>query len=373
MTFGQIIKKLRRDADMTQERLAELLSISPQAVSRWEIDAAMPDVSLLPPLANLFNVTTDYLLGVDIAKRNERINRLWLEICEVGSNVINEEFYLKMLEKARNALKLYPDSEKLKNELASTLRCLLRYCEKDSDRFRAYADEMKAVCESIIAGSHDQNERLEAISCLCLTAKDTGNIKRAKELCGTLPKLYYSRESMRSMVLEGDEFEDSMRDYIATLSAHINGAFDELAKGKTPEIMRSYYQKERDIRKILYDDDDYVKSAFWDWDREYYWALEFAKIGDNDDAFECLENSLRKYIYGAEHGYTDISELHDINVKWDMTDNTPSLGVIHEEYCRRIKGMHEDIEREFPESFKNDTGYEPFITKIQGFIEKYGK
>ena len=40
MTFGQIIKKLRRDADMTQERLAEVLSVSAQAVSRWETDTA---------------------------------------------------------------------------------------------------------------------------------------------------------------------------------------------------------------------------------------------------------------------------------------------------------------------------------------------
>ena len=62
MSFGQIIKKLRREADMTQERLAELLSVSAQAVSRWENDSAMPDVSLLAPLANLFHVTTDYLL-----------------------------------------------------------------------------------------------------------------------------------------------------------------------------------------------------------------------------------------------------------------------------------------------------------------------
>ena len=73
MTFGQIIKKLRRDADMTQERLAEVLSVSAQAVSRWETDTGMPDVSLLPPLANLFGVTTDYLLGVDITKKGENI------------------------------------------------------------------------------------------------------------------------------------------------------------------------------------------------------------------------------------------------------------------------------------------------------------
>ena len=72
MTFGQKIKSLRREAKMTQENLAELLSISPQAISRWETDVAMPDISLLPPLANLFNVTTDYLLGMETYQKDLR-------------------------------------------------------------------------------------------------------------------------------------------------------------------------------------------------------------------------------------------------------------------------------------------------------------
>ena len=72
MTFGQKIKTLRRGVNMTQENLAELLSISPQAVSRWETDAAMPDISLLPPIANLFHVTTDYLLGMENYQKDLR-------------------------------------------------------------------------------------------------------------------------------------------------------------------------------------------------------------------------------------------------------------------------------------------------------------
>lgn len=70
--FGQTIKDLRHKANMTQEKLAELLSISPQAVSRWETDAAMPDISLLPPLANIFGVTTDHLLGMDTYQKDSR-------------------------------------------------------------------------------------------------------------------------------------------------------------------------------------------------------------------------------------------------------------------------------------------------------------
>ena len=71
MSFGQRIRELRRKNNMTQEELAELLSISSQAVSRWETDAAMPDISFLVPLANLFGTTTDELLGRESGKKAE--------------------------------------------------------------------------------------------------------------------------------------------------------------------------------------------------------------------------------------------------------------------------------------------------------------
>ena len=50
MTFGEKLQSLRQRAGMSQDALAEQLHVSRQAVSRWETDAAMPDISLLPPL-----------------------------------------------------------------------------------------------------------------------------------------------------------------------------------------------------------------------------------------------------------------------------------------------------------------------------------
>ncbi len=63
MSFGKVLKELRKDANMTQEQLAQQLAISPQAVSRWETDFAMPDISLIVPIAEIFEVSTDTLLG----------------------------------------------------------------------------------------------------------------------------------------------------------------------------------------------------------------------------------------------------------------------------------------------------------------------
>ena len=62
MTLGEKIVLLRRARSMSQEQLAEQLGVSRQAVSKWELDEAVPDVARVLALSELFGVTTDYLL-----------------------------------------------------------------------------------------------------------------------------------------------------------------------------------------------------------------------------------------------------------------------------------------------------------------------
>lgn len=66
-TMGETIAKLRRDRGMTQENLAEALSVSPQTVSKWENSVNLPDVQMLPLLADVFGVRVDMLFGRDDA------------------------------------------------------------------------------------------------------------------------------------------------------------------------------------------------------------------------------------------------------------------------------------------------------------------
>ena len=64
MEIGSVIKKLRQQKQMTQEELADLLCVSVQTVSSWENSVNYPDIVMLPEIAAIFHVTTDYLLGV---------------------------------------------------------------------------------------------------------------------------------------------------------------------------------------------------------------------------------------------------------------------------------------------------------------------
>lgn len=61
MSLGENIKQARNAKNMTQAQLAEALSVSPQAVSKWETSETYPDGSMLVPLANLLGVSLDTL------------------------------------------------------------------------------------------------------------------------------------------------------------------------------------------------------------------------------------------------------------------------------------------------------------------------
>ncbi|MCP1136991.1 helix-turn-helix domain-containing protein [Paenibacillus polysaccharolyticus] len=61
--MGTKIAQLRRSSGMTQEELGKLLSVSAQAVSKWENSDSLPDLPLIVKIAETFNCSTDYLLG----------------------------------------------------------------------------------------------------------------------------------------------------------------------------------------------------------------------------------------------------------------------------------------------------------------------
>lgn len=65
MTLGQRIQELRKKQGLSQEALGEKLGVSRQAISRWEMDGAVPEVDKLVALSKLFGIPVGQLLGVE--------------------------------------------------------------------------------------------------------------------------------------------------------------------------------------------------------------------------------------------------------------------------------------------------------------------
>jgi transcriptional regulator with XRE-family HTH domain len=64
-SIGKRLALLRKKFGWTQEEVAQKLNVSAQAVSKWENDTSMPDISLITTIATLYETTTDFILGND--------------------------------------------------------------------------------------------------------------------------------------------------------------------------------------------------------------------------------------------------------------------------------------------------------------------
>lgn len=112
INIGNKIRELRKKKGITQEGLATVLSVSPQAVSKWESGLTYPDITIIPTLAALFKVSLDELFDYDARNIDKEIEDIRLEY---------NKYFWSNFEKAEqillDGLKLYPASIQLKTEL----------------------------------------------------------------------------------------------------------------------------------------------------------------------------------------------------------------------------------------------------------------
>jgi len=136
------ISKLRKEKGMTQSQVAEFLSVSPQAVSKWEQDSAIPDVYLIPKIAFLFDVSLDYLFGVSDMNSADQL---------VSKYIVSksEKHYKEAKETIDRLLEIEPTS----------FKCLSLLCELEYERAQDYLNKSREACQklSIAADGIDEN------------------------------------------------------------------------------------------------------------------------------------------------------------------------------------------------------------------------
>ena len=91
MEVGNQIKALRAQRGITQETLATALGVSPQAVSKWENQAAAPDIQLLPAISTYFGVTIDQLFALSDETRMKRIKNMLYDERDVEPAIMERE------------------------------------------------------------------------------------------------------------------------------------------------------------------------------------------------------------------------------------------------------------------------------------------
>ncbi len=199
MTIGSTIKNLRRAKDMTQEQLAEYLGITSRAVSQWECDRTAPDISQIPALCHVFDVSSDVLLGIDIEKNNQEIRNYLAKADELGYQGKN----LERTALLRQVNKKFPRDYKVMQSLAHSLVC--QYCKNGSKEYGEVFD----LCNRILAECTDSAIRYEAIDTLGTAYGYAGKTDEMLKLAKEMPRVHFSYENFMTYRWKGDaDFED---------------------------------------------------------------------------------------------------------------------------------------------------------------------
>ena len=195
--LSENLKELRKAAGITQEQLAHVLGVSPQAVSRWEIGTTYPDITLLPAIAGYFGVTLDQLLGMD---RIQDENSLQAIMDEYGSNTA-KGLVAENIRLLREAVRRYPNNYRLWLLLVRELSWERSTEEKE----RQSKEEALALSEFILQKCGDPQIRASVTSNMCYVYNALGQKEEAVRTAEKLPDIWSTSTALLQRLYNGEK------------------------------------------------------------------------------------------------------------------------------------------------------------------------
>jgi transcriptional regulator with XRE-family HTH domain len=289
LNIGENIKRLRKKQDITQERLAEYLNLSHQAVSKWESGEVSPDISLLPKLSNIFGVTIDTLFGIDNRLPTNVIDEIsnQVELLSIGNDFKKAEKLLK------DGLAQYPTSYELMLQLATVLRN--RYKQKDENNISLLQQSI-AYCNAVLNECNDDGLRYKARRGLAISYCMCGEQEKAIEMANSIP----ITEDIMVYILTGDARIKRCQQNILEAIKKLTNAITHLSelnrkKGNYEDALY-YLTLSETIFDVAYENKDYLDLASERNLINYHYAKLYATTKQYD---KCLEY-LKKYALHAK-------------------------------------------------------------------------
>lgn len=194
--LGENIRSLRVAKGITQEQFGYELGVSAQAVSRWENGATYPDITMLPMIADFFDVTLDELMGrgreLDVCEREAFFKRMH-DMYDRGEVADILEAYDKMLQK-------HPNDAYLLHGKAN----VLYYSQFKKHQDMSVANEIISLCNKINCSSNS-GMQCGANALLVRVYARIGQLEEARKLANGLPSFEVGRELLILECLQGAE------------------------------------------------------------------------------------------------------------------------------------------------------------------------
>ena len=258
MDLGNNIKFYRTQKKMTQEELAELLGTTSKSISRWEQSLTYPDISLLPFIANIFEITVDELLGVEKIKQDEYIKDLKNKAYEYQKN--ND--YDNELILWQEAYKKLPNNEEIKICLISIMNTINIVTNEVK-----YSSEIIKFAESILEKSTNNVNRIYATQCLFDLSIQMNNFEMAEYYLKQLPRnLSFTYDVAKIRYLKNEELLYAIQKNIGEFIDEIIRESEKIIRNNntnlTDEYKKEYLERLIKIEELVFvKDNDYGYNA----------------------------------------------------------------------------------------------------------------
>ncbi len=307
-TMGRIIKELRLNHGLTQEMLAERLGVTYQAVSKWENDLGMPDISQVVPLASVLEVTTDTLFGIAQTDEAEEAFKIVSDADNV-EEYGNLDSYLKAYKILSDGLKKYPSNLILMNNCMS-LGLSLSMPQNGWIYAKDSAKEIasKTICQAnfIIANSKNITDILRARQVLIFLYCSRSEYDLAAHEARKFP--VRADFTLYSSIARVNEYMENYEAAIAFLCTDIDYSLQAF-EDNVARLGRAYYNsgKYADaietyeifffVMKAIFKDE--LIRPYHDFDSGDCYLLlacSYLAVGQTEKAMDAIENSVVYYL-----------------------------------------------------------------------------
>lgn len=186
MNIGNKIRELRKQRGITQEQLAESIGISFQAVSKWENNIALPDITLVPVLASYFGVSMDELFNFNLKEIEHAVRIITEKAYQYRES--NPAESRRILEEG---LKKYPENDILLNNLLYVLD------------YSVKPDETIAIASKLIEKTNQNDVKYDALRFLAYAYKAKGDLESAEAAIEQIPEIYFTKLTEKAYLLSG--------------------------------------------------------------------------------------------------------------------------------------------------------------------------
>lgn len=380
--IGAKVKTLRKRDDITQERLADVLGVTGQAVSKWESENGYPDIEYILPIANFFNVTTDYLFDHDTEEKRRKIDE-YCERCDAHRMEVKP--IQERIDMMRQALAEFPAEEKLLFRLAEALYQKIsghglypteiidgKYYIHDYEKHKSLGswEEAVKIFEELLATSLDDSIRNESRVLLALIYAYIGEKDKVLAIAEKCGEVWQSKERVLT-ALDGKDEELYKQKYLLSLVGSLERPFLDLPVFfiRDNNIKNEAYNIMINLYKFIFCDGNY--GGYNISLQRLYQRYALALVWQNkiDEAFEALENAYTHAIAFERY----IPELRE---KGEIQYTAPYVNMVKEhskdfgtftqgsDLLRDLKD-EEDI---FFKKLKDDSRYIKLVKKIEVYI-----